>query len=145
MPARLPYAIATKQIPLRGFLRFELNRPMRFANITESNWDSIYRRSLVVRLRGEFVPRAELRGDTGVFAKDDALKDFLDSKSAASVFLRILLNHMDKYTVEESSSMIDEYARTPCGATWRTMRFACRLPSEVKESPEAATEEICPL
>ena len=119
---------------------------MRFANITESSWDSIYRRPLVIRLRGKFAPRAELRGDPGVFAKDDTMEDFLESKSAASVFLRILPNHMDKYSVDESSSMIDEYARAPGGVTWSTILFACRLSPEVQgESTGAAAGEICPL
>ena len=145
MPARPPYAIATKMIPLIGFLRFELNRPMKFANITESSWGSIYRRSLVIKLRGKFAPKSEIRGLPGVFAKDDTLKEFLESKSAASVFLRILLNHMNRYTFEESAAMIDEYARAPGGVTWSTMRFACRLPPEVQDEPTIASSiDPCP-
>ena len=101
MAARLPYAIATKQVPLRGFIRFELNKPLKFTGINESNWDSIYRRSLVVNLRGKFDPPSEIFGKPGVSPKDDTLKEFVESKPAAAVFLRLLVQHMNTHTMEE--------------------------------------------
>ena len=93
----------------------------------------------------EFAPREELRGATGVFAKDDAIKDFLESKSAESVFLRIQLNHMNKYTFDEAA-MVGEYARAPFGVTRSAMRFECRPTPEVQEGhSRAAAEDLCPF
>ena len=40
----------------RGVLRFELNRPLYFANIEKSNWDSIFRRSPVIEMKVIFFP-----------------------------------------------------------------------------------------
>ena len=70
---------------------------------------------------------------------------FLESKSDASEFVRTLLNQMGKYEVEESTSTIDEYARSTGGAARRTMRFACLVPPEVKEElHESAAGGTCP-
>ena len=134
MAARLPYAIATKQVPLRGLLRFELNKPLTFAGISESNWDSIYRRSLVVELRGKFVPHSEICGKAGVFPKDDTLKEFVESKPAAAVFLHLLVQHMNKHTMYECIEKIDSYARMGGGPTWRIMRKACNLGPDVQKA-----------
>ena len=141
MPARLPYAIATMQIHLRGFLWFELSHPMKFANITEINPDSICRIPLIIKLRWGFPPRAELRGSPGVFAKDDTLKDFLERKSAALARLRILRNRAIRHTFAESATMVDEYAIAPGGVARRMMRFARRLKPEVQEEPSGSSGE----
>ena len=142
MAARLPYAIAAKQVPLCGLLRFELSRPLRFSGINESTWDSIYRRSPAITLRAKFAPESELCGKPGVFPKDDTLKEFLDSRPAAAVFLHLLIEHMNMYTVAESTEMIDSCARIPDGPTWKTMREARNLKQEVQQA-DGAGETGC--
>ena len=52
---RLPYAIVTKMVELTGWKRFELNMLISFGGVTESNFDSIMRRSCVASLKGKFV------------------------------------------------------------------------------------------
>lgn len=82
-----------------------------------------------------------------MFAKDNKLKYFLDRKPDASVFPRLLINHMNKYTSDESMTMIAEYARGPDGVAWSSMRFACRLPPVAAGEPPSGTDdydEQCP-
>ena len=43
---------------------------------------------------------------------------------------------MNLYTVAESTEMIDSYARTPGGATWKTTREARSLEEEVQDAPD---------
>ena len=132
MAARLPYAIATKQVPLCGFVRFDLNESLRFEGVTESTWGSIYRRSLVATLRGKFPPQSESCGAPGVFPKDDTLKISWGSMPAAAVFLHLLVGHMHRFPIAESTEMIDKYARTQNGPTWKTMRTARNIHQEVQ-------------
>ena len=77
IPPLPPYTIATDQISARGLLRFGIHRPLAFADVNEIKWGIIYRRSLVIELRGEFLPRAELRGAPDVAANVDAMSDFV--------------------------------------------------------------------
>ena len=124
-------------LSMRGMLRFELNSPLEFDNITDDNWDSIYRRSLVIEMKGRFLPSEEYDSLTedekatgSIFQKDDTLKSFLEERPAALAFFNIVYAYMNKRTMEESRSTIDSYARTE-GTTWRVMRGACRLPLQV--------------
>ena len=96
MQSRLPYTIATKQISARGLLRFGIRRPIAFSDVNEIKWDIIYRRSLVIEIRGgEFLQRSEIREENGSLGNVSAMKDFVGRMSAASVFIRHLLNRME--------------------------------------------------
>ena len=130
---RLPYAKSSKMVSTRGMLRFELNQPLTFNNVKEAQWDSIYRRSLVMRMKGKFIPAEEYRSlseeqrqKSGFFIKGDTLKSFLESGPAASAFFNIIYNFMNEHSIDERRSMIDDYARNE-GATWDVMRPACNL------------------
>ena len=128
MLSRLPHSIAAKRISTRGLLRFDPHRPLSFSEVNEINCDAIYRRSLVIELRAGSPPRSEMREGNGSAHHVSGMKDFLSSMSASSVFIRHLISHMEKYTVGESTSMIERYAQEPGGVTWRTVRSAFRLP-----------------
>ena len=138
MAARPPYAIATKQVPMRGFLRFELNKPQKFVGINESTWGSIYRRSLVVTLRGNFAHQSEICGTPGVFPKDDTLKIFLGSMPEAAVSIHLLAEQMNRFAIAESMEMIYTYERMPNGPTWKTMRVARNLPQKYRPARSRA-------
>ena len=99
MAARLPYAISTKQAPLRGLLRFELNKPLKFTGINESIWACIRKRSLVANLRVKFAPPSEICAKPGISPKGDTLKEFAESKPEADVFLHLLAQHMNAHTM----------------------------------------------
>ena len=114
---RLPYAKSTKIVSVRGILRFELNRPLNFANIEESNWDSISRRSLVIEMKAKFPPAVEFenspvdrRDAAGNSRKGDTLEKFLESGPAAMAFIRALYKYMNDNATEESRGEIDLYA-----------------------------------
>ena len=135
MMARLPYAMLTKLISMKGMKRFELNRVLRFVNISEQTFDSIYRRSLVINLQAKFTPEAEYRSlpesdaaASGVFAKAGSLKSFLSSPPAGAAFLQILFSFMSRNSASQCAERIDTYARTE-GTTWQVMRFARNLPT----------------
>ena len=135
MMARLPYAMLTKLISMKGMKRFELNRVLRFANISEQKFYTIYRRSLVINLHANFIPEKEYRilpksdaAASGVFAKDDSLKSFLSSPPAGAAFLQILFSFMNRNSASQCAERIDTYSRTE-GTTWAVMRFACNLPT----------------
>ena len=88
---RLPYAKTSKMVSLRGMLRFELNQPLAFNNVREEQWGSIYRRSLVVKMKGEFPPPSEYaaldidnKEHMGIFVKDDTLKSFFGKSACGS-------------------------------------------------------------
>jgi hypothetical protein len=52
---RKPYGITTKMYEIVGWKRLELNRAMQFCGVTESNFPSILRRSLIWKPRARFV------------------------------------------------------------------------------------------
>ena len=105
------YATPTKPIPLRGFLRFGIDRPPNYSGITEIQWGIIYRGSLFFGPRVELLHRSELREAPDVSDNVDALEDYIGRKFPASVFPRHPLSHMGRYAVEESTSRIEVYAR----------------------------------
>ena len=124
-------------ISLRCSVRFELNKPLNFANVKEELRNSIYRRSLVVTTKGKFLPKYEYDAlppdakESGyVSPKGDKLKGFLESKPADAAFLNIIYRHVNNHTIEDSRRIIDDYARTE-GTTWRVMRVACNLQQEM--------------
>ena len=117
----------------RGMVRFEMNRPLFFAQIKEDAWDSIYRRSLVIEMKGKFTPMGEYeaipeetRIARNIFAKGDTLKRFLESRPSGAAFFSIIYKYMNMNTMEDARNTIDRYAREE-GATWRVMRQACNL------------------
>ena len=131
--APTPYAKSTKMVSFRGMIRPELNRPLRFANIEGSNWDSIFRGSLVVEMKAKFFPAVafdkfpvDKREAAWNFRKGDTLKKFLESGPAALAFIRALYRYMNDNATKESRGEIDIYARSD-GATWRVIREACGL------------------
>ena len=121
---------------MRGMLRFELNNPLMFANVTEDSWDGIYRRAIVIDMKGQFPPKRRARVALGrrknagnISPKGDTLKNFLEARPAAAAFFNIIYAYMNNHTMEESRNTIDRYARKE-GATWRITGEACYLPTK---------------
>ena len=127
----------TKQVELDGWKRFEMNSTLSFKGVSEGTFDSILRRSLVVELRGNFVPAAVLHrqypsgdgGEHGVFQKDPALKPWARSSSAAAALWRIVEGWIGHHTKQQCTDIIDHYV--DCGGdgglTEFVMRAACDL------------------
>ena len=130
-----------------------MNRPLFFANIKEPAWDSIYRRSLVIEMKGMFIPKNEYdaipdetRRARHIFAKGETLQRFLESRPAGAAFFNTIYKYMNMNTMEAARNTIDRYAREE-GATWRVIRKACNLnplahPLDLtSNAPEAYDEE----
>ena len=73
---RLPRAKSSRMASLRRMMRFDLNRPLTFNNARGKQWGRIYRRSLVMKMKGEFLPPSEYaslgfdnKEEKGIFAK----------------------------------------------------------------------------
>ena len=121
-------------------MRFQKSQVPSLRNAHEEHWASIYRRSLVVKMKAKFIPveeydaiSAEMKRGTGVFPKGDGLEKFLESRPAAGAFVRVIYTFMNMYTIDGCWQMIDDYARNE-GTTWAVMREACGV-SEVVAPP----------
>ena len=84
--ARLPYAVLTRMVRLYGWVRLEVNSVLSFADLTEGEFESIMRRSCVVKVAARLFDRSYLEnnvpnhGRYGIFARDPTLaKQFLSS------------------------------------------------------------------
>ena len=140
--SRLPYAIVTKQVELKGWKRMELNRLPTFSGITEISFDSIYRRAWVCKLSARFKSPAELASITnpakqGIFAKDASLKAFLKSSQAIGAGLKMMVGFMSQNTKQQCHQVIEDYVeRLDGGLTRERLRFACDLPGEQRPQQE---------
>ena len=143
--SRLPYAILTKQVELRGWKRMELNRLPTFSGVTDVTFDSILRRAWVCKLKARFKSATELAAfpnpaDRGIFPKDPSLKAFLKSRPAMGAGLKMIAGFMNSHTKEECECAIDSYVeRDDGGLTRECLRHACDLPV-LAEPVETALE-----
>ncbi len=55
IPGRKPYGLSTRMLELIGWKRLELNKMLRFACVTEQNFNSILRRAFVWRAKAIFL------------------------------------------------------------------------------------------
>ena len=129
-------------------------------NTSERTLNSVFRRTLVIELRGEFVTAEQLRqrfpnGDNesaGVFLKDPSLKAFLTDTTASAALLRILEGFMLEFSATSCTDVIEEYVTGggDKGLTLAVVRHACGLKAIVhRTGPEAegvppATHDLQP-
>ena len=78
-------------------LRFELDQPLTFNNVREETRGSIYRWSLVVKMKGKFLPPSEYaaldidnKEQMGIFVKGDTLEPFLESRPASASLVKLI-------------------------------------------------------
>ncbi|CAE7651585.1 unnamed protein product, partial [Symbiodinium necroappetens] len=143
VPERLPYAIRTGLVELRGWKRFELNAYPKFAGVTEENINSIMRRTAVCRYKATFVDEARIKGRevqaaaSGIFPRDPTLKDFLRDKPACLVTLRCIWNYARGRTAAECRAVLENYVvhGGDRGLTAAAVRSSCGL--SVREGPAA--------
>jgi len=143
---RKPYGIVTRMLNIVGMKRIELNRLLRFSNVTESNFPSVLRRSFVWKPQARFLDPLYLANHypnherDGVFKKNPRLKDFLASPQAAAAGLRLQHAFEMKFTRDECFNMIEAYAALggDGGLTERSMRIACGLPPRDRRDDDSA-------
>ena len=134
---------------LTGWKRFETNRVIRFAGVTEDTFHSIFRRSLVIEYKARFYTEQHVlehhssiaaAAALGVFPRDPTLKDFLKSGPCVVASLRLLLGWMAEKTEQQRRETIENYAvhGGDGGLTEATMRAACGLSLQDVETAHAA-------
>ena len=123
---RRPYGMVTRVIELVGWKRYEVNRMIKFAGVTQENIHSIFRRGFVWKPLARFIDEAVISthfpdaNASGLFAKDDSLKDFLRNGPCIGAALR--LQHGFE---SECAMLIERYASQPL--TEDALRAACSL------------------
>jgi len=133
---RLPYALKTDRVFVVGFKRMELNTPLRFPHVSESSFDSVFRRCCVIKMKSRFIDRrthkelVENEWEEGIFVREYDLGDFL--KSGPGALAGIIAQHgfESKHSRDDCVDVIAHYVERggDGGMTWNTMREACGLP-----------------
>jgi hypothetical protein len=132
---RKPYGITTRMLEVNGWKRLEVNKIMRFCGVTNGNFNSILRRSLVWKPKARFLNRAYLQehypdsGKDGIFPADSELKQFLTSGPAILAGLRLQHGFEYRHGSDECRAIIEQYAALggDMGLTEDVMRSACGL------------------
>jgi hypothetical protein len=130
---RMPYGIVTKMFRIVGFKRLEMNHLMTFRNVTEADFESILRRSLIVRIAARFFDRAYLEKrmknseDFGIFARDPTMKEFMTSRPACAAGIRLQQMFEEETSAQGCRDLIVNYTRSggDRGMTETHMRSAC--------------------
>ncbi|CAE7525164.1 unnamed protein product [Symbiodinium natans] len=144
VPERLPYAIDTALVELRGWKRFEMNAYPRFVGVTEENLPSIFRRTAVCRYKATFVEpskilaREEAAAERGIFARDPTLKDALRDNPACVVTLRSVCNYARQNSAAACRETLENYAvhGGDGGLTRLAVRTSCGLAVEEKDAAD---------
>lgn len=83
-----------------------MNKIVQFRGVTQSTFNSIYRRGWVCVMKARFVDpdifkEIENPEEKGIFLKKPELKDYLKCTHACGGMWRIIQGHMEKYTKEQ--------------------------------------------
>lgn len=116
-----------------GWKRLELNSVPKFANVTESAFNSLLRRGLVIYYKAQFKDPSWLKRNMpdhdarGVFARDPSRRQFLRSAPSVAATLTILRGFWYSYSATDAMDIIEEYAdgggdagitRVPASSVW---------------------------
>ncbi|CAE7810987.1 unnamed protein product [Symbiodinium sp. CCMP2592] len=142
LAARKPYGYVTRMLRVVGWKRIETNDLMTFKNISEANFNSIFRRSLVWIPLAVFVDADYLEKEypdahkDGIFPKDPTLRAFLESGPAIAASLQHQLGFELTQSRENCRRLIETYAQA--GLTEQKIRKACGLPERAASEKPAA-------
>ena len=142
---RLPYAILTKLIKLIGWKRIELNKLFKFADIDDSNFESIVRRCAVIKIKARFFDATYLKRyfktdsheQYGIFARDPDAGAFMTGDPGVAAGIIIQESFGFANSLQDIRTVMSNYARCggDDGSTVKYIRTACSLPPE--ESTDA--------
>jgi len=125
----------SRMLELVGWKRLEVNKLMSFAGVSERNFNSILRRSLVWKPRGRFVDKEFLRtrypdaAEDGIFPADEELRTWLRSGPCVAAAIRLQHGFECDHGRQECIDLIESYVVRggDCGLTEDAMRQACGL------------------
>ena len=126
---------------------------MRFSGVDEEGFDSLFRRSLVVAINGQFANASTVHrmggpveaAKQGVFQKDPTLKAFLKDARTVAVSLKKVHGFAVCTSLKKCVEIIEEYvASKDGGMTFKSIRSACNLPEMPcpTSSREAVAEAV---
>lgn len=132
---RLPYAILTRMIRLIGWVRIEVNSLLAFNDLTEDEFESIMRRSAVIKIAARLSDRQYLEAnfpshaEYGIFARDPAFTIEFQTMQYAAAWNRTLHFFERQHGEQQCRGIIVAYTRggKEGGLTERYMRCACSL------------------
>ena len=155
---RLPYGIITKLLNIIGWKRMETNKLIEFKDISEDNFESIYRRFAIIVIAARFFEGAQLTGihldpDTvGVFTRDPEIDAFYVSDPAIAAGLKIQAAFEEQNGLQDCRAIIQDYTNGggDQGAGMKYLRECCGLPAvpgaDATEGPEeGGDEDAAPL
>ena len=133
---RLPYAILTRMIRLSGWVRMEVNSVLPFGSLTEGEFESIMRRSCVIKIFARFFDKQYLERhlqnheELGIFSRNPELPAKFQSLPYAAAWNRTQHVFEEKMGVDQCRDIIAEFTRNggDHGVTEHFMRDSCRLP-----------------
>ena len=147
---RMPYGIQTRNVELPSWTRFELNSLLKFLNVSEATFNTVFRRSLVVHFRSQFMDRKFLEAtmgmseaaQTGLCPRESEAKARIISGPAIAASLRIQLGFEMTHSLQACKDLLDDYVLRggDHGITTRYTRHACGLPP-LPEAPNTDTME----
>ena len=138
---RKPYGYTTRMFEIVGWKRLEVNKMMTFVGIDDSNFQSVFRRSLVWKPKARFYHETVLQNlhedheSDGLFLADPSLKQFLASQPASAAGLKIQHAFESQHSQEACLKLIDDYATG--GDDYLTedkMRTSCGLKLRVRHA-----------
>ena len=132
---RMPYAILTRMIRILGWTRVETNSVLDFLGVSEGEFESIMRRSLVITVHARMFDRQYLEkafpdhDRHGIFARDPSLEQKFKMRSYAEAWNRTQHQFEEQTSLCECFDIIVHYSRGggDRGATEAFMRDCCRL------------------
>ena len=132
----MPYAILTRMIRLICLTRIEVNSLLSFAEMTERDFESIFRRAAVVPIYARFFDATYLEANLknhekfGIFKRKPDLAQKFTTLPYAAGFNRICWVYEEKTSENGARTAINQYTRMAKynGVTERFMSRSCRLP-----------------
>ena len=144
---RLPYAILTRMIRLTGWVRMEVNSVLPFGTLGEDEFESIMRRSCVIKVFARFFDKQYLdkhledHQSMGIFARRLELSVKFQSSAYAAAWNRTQHCFEERHGEQDCQDIIANFTRNggDRNLTERFMRDSCNLPRR-DESAAAATD-----
>ncbi|CAK0856925.1 unnamed protein product, partial [Prorocentrum cordatum] len=132
---RLPYAVLTRMVRLIGWVKLEVNSMLAFSDLTEQEFESIMRRSCVIKIAARLFDKQYLGAhfpeheEYGTFARDPSFTRKFQTSQCAAAWNRTQHVFEASNGEQQCQDFIVQYSRggEDLGVTERYMRRACSL------------------
>eukprot|EP00435_Cladocopium_sp_Y103_P038419 s1353_g10.t1 len=150
---RKPYGFRTRMIRCIGWKRLEANKLLKFAGVSNKEFNTILRRAFVWKCKARFEDPDALAktyqdiDKDGIFPKDPDLGEFLISGPAIAAALQLQHAFEMKHDKEDCRNLIEQYVvwGGDQGLTEKCMREACSLPPREARAAQTAANHVIDL